>query len=121
MRFSIKDFFSKYVQTRKKLRIWSHLLKKSLMENFIFLCIVGYIYIFELSINPFLANVLISYPLKTREKLRFSGDFRRFTMETLARNGFRKYQVSLYRGVFRVLSYINHMWCAARFGTICTI
>ena len=31
MKFSIKDFFS-------KLRIWSHLLKKSLMENFHFLC-----------------------------------------------------------------------------------
>ena len=38
MKFSIKDFFCKYDQIRKKLRIWSHLLKKSLMENFIFLC-----------------------------------------------------------------------------------
>ena len=37
-RFSIKDFFSKYDQIRRKLRIWSHLLKKSLMKNFIFLC-----------------------------------------------------------------------------------
>ena len=36
MKFSIKDFFSKCDQIRKKLRIWSHLLKKSLMENFIF-------------------------------------------------------------------------------------
>ena len=34
MKFSNKDFFSKCDQ---KLRIWSHLLKKSLMENFIFL------------------------------------------------------------------------------------
>ena len=33
---SIKDFFSKYDQFRRKLRIWSNLLKKSLMENFIF-------------------------------------------------------------------------------------
>ena len=40
MKFSIKDFFSKYDQIRRKLRIWSHLLKKSLMENFIF-CAVG--------------------------------------------------------------------------------
>ena len=39
MKFSIRDFFSKCVQIRKKLRIWSHLLKKSLMENFIF-CLV---------------------------------------------------------------------------------
>ena len=36
MKFSIKDFFSKCDQTRKKLQIWSHLLKKSLMENFTF-------------------------------------------------------------------------------------
>ena len=36
MKFSIKDFSSKRSQIRWKLRIWSHLLKKSLMENFIF-------------------------------------------------------------------------------------
>ena len=36
MKFSIKDFFSKCDQIRSFLRIWSHLLKKSLMENFIF-------------------------------------------------------------------------------------
>ena len=35
-KFSINDFFSKCDQIRRKLRIWSHLLKKSLMENFIF-------------------------------------------------------------------------------------
>ena len=36
MNFSIKDFFSECDQIRKKLRIWSQLLKKFLMENFIF-------------------------------------------------------------------------------------
>ena len=36
MKFSIKDIFIKYDQIRSFLRIWSHLLKKSLMENFIF-------------------------------------------------------------------------------------
>ena len=36
MKFSIKDFFSKCDQIRRKLRIWPHLLKRSLMENFIF-------------------------------------------------------------------------------------
>ena len=30
--FSIKDFFSKCDQIRRSLRIWSHLLKKSLMD-----------------------------------------------------------------------------------------
>ena len=34
MKFTIKDFFSKYDQIRKNLRIWSHLLKKYLMGNF---------------------------------------------------------------------------------------
>ena len=36
IKFSIKYFFSKCAQIRRKLRICSHLLKKSLMENFIF-------------------------------------------------------------------------------------
>ena len=35
-KFSIKDFFSKCDQIRKKLRIWLHLLKKSLTDNLIF-------------------------------------------------------------------------------------
>ena len=45
MKFSIKSFFSKCDQIRWKLRIWSHLLKKSSLRNFIFLCSV--------IINPF--------------------------------------------------------------------
>ena len=36
MKFSIKDFLSKCDQIRSFLRIWSHLLKKSLMESFFF-------------------------------------------------------------------------------------
>ena len=36
MKFSIKDFLSKCDQIRSFLRIWSHLLKKSLKENFSF-------------------------------------------------------------------------------------
>ena len=35
-KFSTKDLFSKYDQIRSFLRIWSHLLKKPLKENFIF-------------------------------------------------------------------------------------
>ena len=37
LKFSTKDFFSKFNQIRRKLQIWSHLLKKSVMENLIFL------------------------------------------------------------------------------------
>ena len=40
MKFSIKDFFSKCNQIRRKLRIWSHLLKKSLMGNFVFCAVL---------------------------------------------------------------------------------
>ena len=36
MKFSITDFFSKCDEVRTFLRIWSHLLKKSVVENFIF-------------------------------------------------------------------------------------
>ena len=42
MRFSSKDFFSKCEQIGRKLRIWSHLLKKSLMKNFIFCAVTVY-------------------------------------------------------------------------------
>ena len=36
MKFSVNDFPSKYDEIRRKLRIWSHLLEKSLIESFIF-------------------------------------------------------------------------------------
>ena len=36
MKFSIKDISSKCDQIRRKHQIWSHLLEKSSMENFIF-------------------------------------------------------------------------------------
>ena len=36
MKLSIKNLFGKSDQIRSFLRIWSYLLKKSLMENFIF-------------------------------------------------------------------------------------
>ena len=39
IKFSLNNFFSKCDEIRKKLRIWSHSLKKSLMENLIF-CVV---------------------------------------------------------------------------------
>ena len=43
MKFPIKDFLSTCDQIRRKLRISSHLLKKSLMENFIFSAVVVYV------------------------------------------------------------------------------
>ena len=47
MRFFIKDFLSKCDQKCRKLRIWSHLLKKSLMENFI-VCAVRFLMIWRI-------------------------------------------------------------------------
>ena len=40
MKFFIKDFFNKCDQIHRKLRTWSHLLKKSFMENLIFCAVV---------------------------------------------------------------------------------
>ena len=42
MKFSITDYFRKCDQIRRKLRIWPHLVKKSLMKNFIF-CAVFFV------------------------------------------------------------------------------
>ena len=43
IKFSIKDFFGKCDQILSFLQIWSHLLKSSLLENFIF-CIVSWMF-----------------------------------------------------------------------------
>ena len=43
MKFSIQNFFCKRDRSRRKLRSWSHLLKKSLMENFI-ICAVNVLF-----------------------------------------------------------------------------
>ena len=74
MKFSIKDFFSKCDQNRRKLWIWSNLLKKLLMENFIF-CTVS---VFPTGINLFKINIrntrticeiCLKLTIKTAERL----------------------------------------------------
>ena len=42
MKFSIRYFFSKCYQTLRKLQIWSHLLKISSIENFIFCAVANW-------------------------------------------------------------------------------
>ena len=56
MKFFFKDFFSKCDQIRSFLWIWSHLLKKSLMGNFIFyaMFIMCFKYNFELRCSSLL-------------------------------------------------------------------
>ena len=61
MKFSIKDLYSKCELTHRKLRIWSHLLKKSLMESFIFSSVLEK---YEISREP-----LKRMELKTNPKL----------------------------------------------------
>ena len=46
MKVSFNGLFSKYDQIHRKLRIWSHLLKKYLMENLIF-CVVAFDYFYQ--------------------------------------------------------------------------
>ena len=64
MKFSIMDFFSKCDQIRSFLRIWSHLLKKSVMKNFIF-CAVFLKYVwwgYFLNLFRFIVNTLSANP-----------------------------------------------------------
>ena len=65
MKFSIKDFFSKCDQILSFLRFWLHLLKNSLMENFIF-CAV-YIEIGSASFETFLP-ILWKFVLKKSQE-----------------------------------------------------
>ena len=60
IKFTIKDFFSKCDQIRRKLRIWSHLLKKPSLENFIF-CAILIWYIIKKDLLLMYGNIY--YPL----------------------------------------------------------
>ena len=80
MKFSIKDFFSKCHQIRSFPWIWSHLLKKSLMEKFTFCAVVALDIMFRIlcplgfyiqSCNRFLKNfstneIQTQFPLETK-------------------------------------------------------
>ena len=50
---SYREFFSKCDQICRKLQIWSHLLKKSLRENFLFCAVC----VTEPTFNPCQANI----------------------------------------------------------------
>ena len=62
MKFSIKYFSSKCDQIRRKLRIWSHLLKKSLMQNLIF-CAVGTPTTLPILISPSILDLEPDVPI----------------------------------------------------------
>ena len=70
MKFSIRDFFSECDQIRRKLGISSHLLKKSLMENFIF-CAVSSISLFHLNDFSLIIFILKLVNLTKADRLDF--------------------------------------------------
>ena len=73
MKFSITDFFSKCDQVRGKLRIWSHLLKKSVMKNFIFCAVKDNIsrinFTVFLNITQYTFNSFVTFRRPRREKV----------------------------------------------------
>ena len=58
-KFSIEDLFSKFNQIGRKLRIWSYLLKKSLIGNFIFCVAIGIIDTTMIYCESFISQVFI--------------------------------------------------------------
>ena len=76
MKFCIKDFFSKCDQIHSFLQIWSRLLKKPLMENFIFCAVYVTTFFFLLNIfngNWFFFRLLDWYSsFKYRHYAKFS-------------------------------------------------
>ena len=94
MKFSIQNIFSKCDQIRKKLRIWSHLRKKSLIENLVFCAVLFFIFRISFVLysdlhffNLFVPNAPFLYHLKTSENLRFSDVFRGYRQGALETNG----------------------------------
>ena len=93
MKFSISDFFSKCDQIRSLLRIWQHLLKKSLMENFIF---VLYTDVTASNFTPPIKNCYYEKDLLISEKAAvFSSPSFVYLMINIPINKFNKHQVEL--------------------------
>ena len=60
MKFSIKDLFSKYDQIHSFLWIWSHELKKSLMENFSYCAVLPIMALKDLFLEKDLYHLISS-------------------------------------------------------------
>ena len=78
---SIKDFFSKGNQIRRKLQIWSNLLKKSLMENFIFWAVYFTIFLVYVFMHLRLAVIFI-----LSEKDHFCDIFKKSHIQKMFQN-----------------------------------
>ena len=82
MKFSIKDFSSKFDQIRS-------FLEKSLMENFIFFAVHIFSFIYEVNMlfNPFYTTGVFLNPLETSGHLWFSDVFKENRKRLVAWNG----------------------------------
>ena len=86
MKFSMKDIFSKWDQIFRLLRIWSHLLKISFMEKFIFCDVTAIKFLKYVNVKPY--QILC--------KLLWSS-FKNFV---LFQNGCIGFQISQFRSKF---------------------
>ena len=75
MKFSITDFFSKCDQIRRELRILSHLLKKFLMENFIFCAVYYFLIATEVPQCTYFNSCHLMMLLKSNAKAQFCYQF----------------------------------------------
>ena len=97
MKFSINDLFSKCDQICRKLRIWSHLLKKSLMDNFIF-CAVN----FKVALSD-LSQFLATESLLKMMKNAFISPYKLFLFSKFSLDIWVMYKNDLIRNV-RIIS-----------------
>ena len=106
MKFSIKDFFSKCDQIRRKLRIWSHLLKKSLMETSFFVqCTSGCIF------SNMEKIMTVNIKSAMRNNLRYRSIANDIGLSRLARNYFFQKSKSMRKSLLtRIVScnYVPH-------------
>ena len=97
LKFSIKDFYSKCDQIRRKLRIWSHLLKKSLMKNFIFCAVCNEVWDCNLVVNLRIRKMVYMTPFQDHILL-----FRLYCL--IESENFRYY--------VHLLVIIHYSWCS---------
>ena len=65
MKFSMKDFFRKCGKIRSFLLIWSHLLKKPFIENFIFCAVYSIFVWYYYFLHPFFPVLFAYHPIFT--------------------------------------------------------
>ena len=101
IKFSIKDFFSKCDQIRKKFPIWSHLLEKPYLKHHFFeqwkICgqLLENLLLFPMRINPFLPYAPFLYPLKTSENLTVFWCFQGVAKGCIGSKWFKHFMVGL--------------------------